>query len=130
MTARSVSLPPATKKLVERLAELEGLTPTEMMEKMAGFYEMAVSFLHEEGMTPAAFNKYLLGFRAAVLEQGMKAIGEALRGEDRAADAPLVQHLGKRAFRVPGPTTIVAGHEDDLAPSPPAPPEPAQRRVG
>lgn len=123
-------LTPAAKKLVEKLAALEGIAPAEMMEKMAGFYEMAISFLYEEGMTPEAFNEYLLGFRATVLREGMKSIGEALHGEDRAAGAPPVQRLGKRAFRIPGPATIVAGHEDDLAPSPPAPPEPAQRRVG
>lgn len=129
MATKPITPPPATKELVERLAELEGITPKEMMMKMAGFYGAAVSFLYEEGMTPAAFNKYLLGFRQAVLEQGMKAIGEALHGEDRTANAPPVQHMGKRKFVMPGPATIVAGHEDDLAPSPPALPEPAQRKV-
>ena len=113
--------------MIDRLAELEGLTPSGMQKKMAEFYEMAVSFLYEEGMTPIAFAKFVLSIRHAVIEQGLHAVAQALHGEDRTAAAPPVQKLGSKKFTMPGPTVVLS---DELTPSPIAEPEPAQRKVG
>ena len=113
--------------MIDRLAALEGLTPSAMQKKMAEFYEMAVTALYEEGMTPTSFAKFILSIRHAVIEQGLRAVAEALHGEDDAAAAPPVQRLGSKKFTMPGPTTILT---DELTPSPIAKPEPAQRKVG
>jgi len=125
---KRTALPPATRDLVERLARLEGLTENQMMARMAEFYEQAVDFLHKEGLTPEAFNAFVLNYRRVIIEKGMEALGATLRGEDQAAQRPPAQRLGERKFSMPGPDTIVRV-EDDYGPVPPAPPTPAQREV-
>lgn len=125
---KRTALPPATKELVGRLAELEGLTEAQMLAKMAQFYESAVDFLHKESMTPEKFNEFVLNYRRIVIERGMEHLGATLRGEDQAAQRPPVQNLGTRKFSIPGPGTFVRA-EEDYSPVPPAPPTPAQREV-
>lgn len=126
---KKISLSPAAREIVERLADLEGVTPSQMMVKMAQFYEQAVDFLHKEGLTPEAFNVFVLNYRRVVIERGMEHLGKTLRGEDMATQRPPVQNLGKRKFSMPGPGTVVRA-DDDYSPEPPAPPTPAQREVG
>ena len=127
MTGKRLLLPPVTRDLIDRLAKLEGITSSEMQKKMAEFYEMAVSFLYKEGVTPTTFAKFVLGIRHAIIEQGLAAVAQALHAEDHSAAGPPIQKLGKGKFTMPGPTVILS---DELTPSPAAEPEPAQRKVG
>lgn len=118
----------ATKTLIEKLARLEGMTPTQMMAKMARFYEVAVTQLHDGNATPDELNAFILDYRLAIMERGMEAFGAELRGEDQATQAPKTQMLGERKFTLEGPTVLIRT-EDGTSPQEPAPPSPAQREV-